>query len=126
MSASRPAPGAEMIAPSSPVSRPSPAGGLRPALTPTPGGAAVAPVGNGPKEDQQTKIRLTEVSTVWGDCRKYHPEARALLERRRVTGDTKAESIRVLKRRLSDIVYRALLADAEPQAVSNPGTPAAA
>jgi hypothetical protein len=29
----------------------------------------VAPVGNGPKEDQQTKIRLTEVSTVWGDCR---------------------------------------------------------
>ena len=28
----------------------------------------------------------------------------------------------VLKRRLSDIVYRALLADAEPQAVSNPGT----
>ncbi|HZA87331.1 MAG TPA: hypothetical protein VE466_10650 [Acidimicrobiales bacterium] len=49
-----------------------------------------------------------------------------MLERRRVTGDTKAESIRVLKRRLSDIVYRALLADAEPQAVSNPGTPAAA
>jgi transposase len=56
----------------------------------------------------------------------YHPEARAFLERRRVTGDTKAESIRVLKRRLSDIVYRALLADAEPQAASNPGTPAAA
>jgi transposase len=56
----------------------------------------------------------------------YHPEARAFLERRRITGDTKAESIRVLKRRLSDIVYRALLADAEPQAASNPGTPAAA
>lgn len=42
----------------------------------------------------------------------YHPEARALLQRRRDAGDTKAESLRVLKRRLSDVVYRALLEDA--------------
>jgi hypothetical protein len=41
----------------------------------------------------------------------YHPQARELLQRRRAAGDTKAESIRVLKRRLSDVVYRALLAD---------------
>jgi transposase len=44
----------------------------------------------------------------------YHPDARAFLERRRTTGDTKAESLRALKRRLSDVIYRALLLDAEP------------
>jgi transposase len=43
----------------------------------------------------------------------YHPQARELLQRRRATGDTKTESIRVLKRRLSDVVYRALLADVD-------------
>ena len=46
----------------------------------------------------------------------YHPDAREFLQRRRTAGDTKAESIRVLKRRLSDVVYRALLADAVPPA----------
>jgi transposase len=50
----------------------------------------------------------------------YHPDARAFLERRRATGDTKAESIRALKRRLSDVVYRALLVDAELNAASPP------
>ncbi|HEX5291940.1 MAG TPA: IS110 family transposase [Streptosporangiaceae bacterium] len=44
----------------------------------------------------------------------YHPGARAFLERRRAGGNTKPESLRALKRRLSDVVYRALLADAEP------------
>jgi transposase len=43
---------------------------------------------------------------------RYHPPAREFLQRRRASGDTKAESIRALKRRLSDVVYRALLADA--------------
>jgi transposase len=41
----------------------------------------------------------------------YHPGARQFLTRRRATGDTKAESLRALKRRLSDVVYRALLQD---------------
>ena len=41
----------------------------------------------------------------------YHPEAIAFLGRRRAVGDSKLESIRVLKRRLSDVVYRALQAD---------------
>jgi transposase len=45
----------------------------------------------------------------------YHPDARAFLDRRRTNGDTKAESLRALKRRLSDVVYRALLADLRPQ-----------
>ena len=43
----------------------------------------------------------------------YHPDAKALLERRRADGDSTAESLRALKRRLSDVVYRALLADAD-------------
>ena len=63
-----PAPGAEMIAQSSPVSRPSPPGGLRPALTPAAGSTGLHRSGAGQKEDQQIKIRLTEVSTVRGDC----------------------------------------------------------
>lgn len=41
----------------------------------------------------------------------YHSPARELLERRRRNGDTKAESIRALKRRLSDVVFQALLQD---------------
>ena len=64
-----PAPGAETMAPSSPASRPSPPGGLRPAVTPAPGGTGQHRSGAGSKEDQQSKIHLTEVSTVWGDCR---------------------------------------------------------
>jgi transposase len=43
----------------------------------------------------------------------YHEPARQLLDRRREGGNNKAESLRVLKRRLSDVVYRALLSDAE-------------
>ena len=44
----------------------------------------------------------------------YHPEAKTYLERRRAAGDNKAESIRALKRRLSDVVFKALTTDAEP------------
>jgi transposase len=40
-----------------------------------------------------------------------HPDARDYLKRRIAAGDTKTEALRALKRRLSDIVYRALLAD---------------
>src|SRR2546430_15116362 len=62
------APDTNSMVPSSPASRPRPAGGLRPALTPPPGGTTQHRSGPGSK-DQQSKIRLTEVSTVWGDCR---------------------------------------------------------
>ena len=41
-----------------------------------------------------------------------HPAARAFLERRADQGATRKEAIRSLKRRLSDVVYRAMLADA--------------
>jgi len=43
----------------------------------------------------------------------WHPEAKALLLRRREQGDSSREALRVLKRRLSDVVYRALSADVE-------------
>lgn len=45
----------------------------------------------------------------------WDPRARALIARRREAGDSKREALRVLKRRLSDVVYRALRADAEAQ-----------
>ena len=64
-----PAPGATMIVASSPASRPSPPGGLRPALTPAAGDTGMHRSGAASKEDQQNKIHLTEVSTVSGDCR---------------------------------------------------------
>ena len=43
----------------------------------------------------------------------YHPAAKNYLERRRAAGDNKAESIRALKRRLSDVVFNALTTDAK-------------
>jgi hypothetical protein len=63
-----PAPGAGTIAPSSPASRSSPLGGLRPALTPAPAGPGSTWAEAAKQEDQRNKIRLTEVSTVRGDC----------------------------------------------------------
>jgi len=47
---------------------------------------------------------------------RIHPEAQTFLERRRLQGDTKAESLRALKRKLSNVVYRALLVDAQSAA----------
>ena len=41
----------------------------------------------------------------------YDPQAIEFLARRRAAGDSKLESIRALKRRLSDVVYRALRTD---------------
>jgi transposase len=47
---------------------------------------------------------------------RIHDGAKTYLERRIAMGNTKAEALRALKRRLSDVVYRALLADAETAA----------
>jgi transposase len=41
----------------------------------------------------------------------WHPDARAFMARRREHGDSGREALRALKRRLSDVVYRALRAD---------------
>jgi transposase len=42
-----------------------------------------------------------------------HPPAQAYLKQRMAAGDTKTEALRALKRRLSDTVYHALLADGQ-------------
>lgn len=41
----------------------------------------------------------------------WHPDARAFITRRVEGGDSGREALRALKRRLSDVVYRALQAD---------------
>lgn len=43
---------------------------------------------------------------------RIHEDAKAYLARRMAMGNTKTEALRVLKRKLSDVVYRALLVDA--------------
>jgi transposase len=45
--------------------------------------------------------------------RRFHAESKDYIARRRANGDTAPEAMRALKRRLSDAVYRDLLADAE-------------
>lgn len=45
---------------------------------------------------------------------RIHEPAKAYLERRVSNGNTKTEALRALKRKLSDVVFRALLADADP------------
>ena len=52
---------------------------------------------------------------------RIHDDAKAYLARRIAMGNTKTEAIRALKRKLSDVVYRRLLADAEVTAVASLG-----
>jgi len=47
---------------------------------------------------------------------RVHDDAKAYLERRIAMGNTKTEAIRALKRKLSDVVFRALVADADTTA----------
>jgi transposase len=48
----------------------------------------------------------------------WHPDAKAMIERRKAGGDSGLEALRILKRRLSDVVYRALLADLQPKIIT--------
>ena len=52
---------------------------------------------------------------------RIHEGAKSYLDRRLSTGNTKTEAIRALKRKLSDVVYRRLLADAEATLVASFG-----
>jgi transposase len=79
-------------------------------------GTAPLPVWSG----NQTRHRLSRTGNRQLNCAihriavtqiRCHPEAQAYLKHRIAAGDTKTEALRALKRRLSDIVYRALLAD---------------
>jgi transposase len=49
-----------------------------------------------------------------------HHDARTLLGRRKASGEGGMEALRVRKRRLSDIVYRAMITD---QTLTKPSTP---
>jgi transposase len=58
--------------------------------------------------NRQLNAALHRIAVTQGQ---WHPPAKAMIARRMATGDNPREARRVLKRRLSDIVYRALQAD---------------
>lgn len=58
--------------------------------------------------NRQLNCALHRIAVTQKRC---HPDAQAYLQRRTAAGDTPTEALRALKRRLSDTVYRALLAD---------------
>src|SRR6202162_2743367 len=58
--------------------------------------------------NRQLNAALHRIALTQARC---YPPARELLERRTNSGDGGMERLRILKRRLSDVVYRAMLAD---------------
>jgi transposase len=60
--------------------------------------------------NRQLNAALHRIAMTQARC---HPDARAMLARRRSAGDGGMEALRILKRRISDVVYRALQADAQ-------------
>jgi transposase len=82
-------------------------------------GTAPLPVWSGNRErhrlsrtgNRQLNAAIHRIAITQARC---HPDARAYLDRRLANGNTKTEALRALKRRLSDVVYRNLLADAQP------------
>ena len=80
-------------------------------------GTAPLPVWSGNKQryrlsrtgNRQLNLALHRIALTQA---RHHPDAQRYLARRRANGNTPTEAIRALKRRLSDVVYRALLADA--------------
>jgi transposase len=84
-------------------------------------GTAPLPVWSGNRErhrlsrtgNRQLNAAIHRIAITQMRC---HPDARAYLDRRLANRNTKTEALRALKRRLSDVVYRQLLADAQPAA----------
>jgi transposase len=84
-------------------------------------GTAPLPVWSGNRErhrlsrtgNRQLNAAIHRIAVTQIRC---HDDARAYLERRMTNGNTKTEALRALKRRLSDVVYRSMLADAQPAA----------
>ncbi len=50
---------------------------------------------------------------------RIHPEAQAFITRRLESGSTKREALRLLKRKLANVVYRTLLNDAQQPALAD-------
>lgn len=92
-------------------------------------GTAPLPVWSGNRErhrlsrtgNRQLNAAIHRVAITQMRC---HPDATAYIDRRLTSGNTKAEALRALKRRLSDVVYRNLLADAQPAAAALQATAA--
>jgi transposase len=61
--------------------------------------------------NRQLNCALHRIAVTQKRC---HPDAQAYLARRTAAGSTGPEALRALKRRLSDTIYRALLADSTP------------
>lgn len=82
-------------------------------------GTAPLPVWSGNRErhrlsrtgNRQLNAAIHRIAITQSRC---HDDAKAYLARRFENGNTKTEALRALKRRLSDVVYRSLLADAQP------------
>ncbi len=92
-------------------------------------GTAPLPVWSGNRErhrlsrtgNRQLNAAIHRIAITQIRC---HDNARAYLERRIASGNTKTEALRALKRRLSDIVYRALTADTQPLTATRAASPA--
>lgn len=86
-------------------------------------GTAPLPVWSGNRErhrlsrtgNRQLNAAIHRIAVTQIRC---HPDARAYLDRRMANRNTKTEALRALKRRLSDVVFRSLLADAPPTAAT--------
>ncbi|MEN8584782.1 IS110 family transposase [Burkholderia sp. RS01] len=65
--------------------------------------------------NRQLNAALHRIALTQARC---HPGARELLARRKAGGDGGMEALRILKRRLSDVVYRALIDDHKTSAAS--------
>ncbi len=50
---------------------------------------------------------------------RIHPDAQTFIKRRLETGSTKREALRLLKRKLANVVYRTLLTDTQQPALAN-------
>jgi transposase len=82
-------------------------------------GTAPLPVWSGNRErhrlsrtgNRQLNAAIHRIAITQMRC---HPDARAYLDRRLANHNTKTEALRALKRRLSDVVFRSLLADTQP------------
>ncbi|WP_373281123.1 hypothetical protein [Nocardia araoensis] len=62
--------------------------------------------------NRQLNAALHRIARTQARC---HPDARALLAKRKAKGDGGMEALRILKRRLSNVVYRAMIADLNHQ-----------
>lgn len=86
-------------------------------------GTAPLPVWSGNRErhrlsrtgNRQLNAAIHRIAITQMRC---HDDAKAYLERRAAMRNTNTEALRALKRRLSDVVYRALLIDAQPAAAT--------